>query len=59
MCEHAGIRALADPGGGEPGGPPPDPRFGGHSVQFKSKRMNFRALILYFFQNFLAWFHLA
>ena len=45
--------ALADPGGGPggPGPPPPTPRFGGPSVQFKSKTMNFRALILYFFKK--------
>ena len=29
-------------------------RFGGPSVQFKSKTMNFRALILYFFKKFSA-----
>ena len=44
---------LADPGGGRVPGTP-TPRFGGPSVQFKSKRMNFRALILYFFQKFFS-----
>ena len=38
-------RIQEGPGGP---GPPPTPRFRGPSVQFKSKTMNFRALILYF-----------
>ena len=47
------IVPLADPGGpGDMG--PPIPRFGGPSVQFKSKTMNFRALIYIFFKKFSA-----
>ena len=46
--------ALADPKGGGGSEPPPTLRFGGPSVQFKSKTMNFMTLILYFFKQFSA-----
>ena len=68
MCFSFGLKSerlcspLADPGGGGvPGGPvPPRPpdlgaqliHFGGQSVQFMSKLMNFRALIFFFSKKF-------
>ena len=46
--------ALVDPGGALEARAPLTSRFGGPSVQFKSKTMNFKALIIYFFKKFSA-----